>query len=203
MGAHSAHSARPTFGSRRGSNPPQLSRNSGHSVGNSCCRATTTKHKGTTTTQHDHDHNHDAAQHCAQPDTACHTHADHGSHQTIMDINIPPGLNLDDVNISIKGSTHTVAGGRRIVDCDPRTTSTTKLIRSFYHAAILPSGADVSAVTASVADSVLTVTIPKVAAPALAGFIPMRAALQSQLSFELGVTYVACTLLFFFCCIYS
>ena len=132
------NSAQPAFGRR--SVPLHLSHNSGHSVTTNCCKGTassTNKKKMQL------------------------TETDQGGHQMTLDI---PGLNEADVRISCHGSTLTVAGGRRIVDCDPRTKSTTKVVRAFQHSVSLPNGADLAAIAASVADGVLTVHIPPTAA---------------------------------------
>lgn len=125
---------KPSFGSRR--NPLHLSHNSGHTsntANNGGASVTTASQVQLTPTE--------------------------DGYQAALDI---PGLNMGDVNIAFQGSVLTLSGGRRIIDTDPRTKGTTKMIRAFHHSVCLPNGADMSAIAATVVDGVLTVNIPAV-----------------------------------------
>lgn len=84
-----------------------------------------------------------------------------------------PGVDKNDVDIELVGRRLTVSGERKERERTGILRRRSRTVGRFFHEVVLPGGTDDDAVSATMANGVLTVTVPKAAAERHARRIPI------------------------------
>jgi HSP20 family protein len=76
----------------------------------------------------------------------------------VMDM---PGVGADELDLSVSGTTLTVAGQRKPSDPQPDYVRRERLAQRFSRSLQVPGDVDVEQITAKLGNGVLTITLPK------------------------------------------